>query len=90
MVQGYNSELLNMDELQFVTDKKPTKKRWKTLFCHEGCKAHQVNGMHWQSVGKQLVGPGQTNRIMVCNIAIKSAEKRPGSCFSIGRFLPVR
>jgi len=32
LVQNYNSELLNMDDLKVVTEKKPTRKNWKISF----------------------------------------------------------
>jgi len=91
LVQGYNSELLNMDELQYVTDKKPTKEEMEDLiFAMKVVKHTKSNGIALAK-GKQTVGvgPGQTNRIMACNIAIKiGGEKTKGAVLASDAFFP--
>jgi phosphoribosylaminoimidazolecarboxamide formyltransferase/IMP cyclohydrolase len=91
LVQGYNSELLNMDELKYVTDKKPTKEELEDLiFTMKVVKHTKSNGIALAK-GKQTVGvgPGQTNRIMACNIAIKTGgEKTKGAVLASDAYFP--
>ena len=78
LVQSYNGELLNMEDLKYVTEKKPTESELSDLiFAMKVVKHTKSNGIalakNKRTVG---VGPGQANRIMACNIAIKTGEKK--------------
>lgn len=91
LVQSYNTELLNMDDLKYVTDKKPTKEEMEALiFAMKVVKHTKSNGIALAK-GKQTVGvgPGQANRIMACNIAIKTGgEKTKGAVLASDAFFP--
>lgn len=91
LVQGYNTELFNMDDLKYVTEKKPTKEEMEDLiFAMKVVKHTKSNGIALAK-GKQTVGvgPGQTNRIMACNIAIKiGGEKTKGAVLASDAFFP--
>ncbi|WP_010248319.1 bifunctional phosphoribosylaminoimidazolecarboxamide formyltransferase/IMP cyclohydrolase [Acetivibrio cellulolyticus] len=91
LVQSYNNELLNVDELQFVTDKKPTKEELESLiFAMKVVKHTKSNGITLAK-GKQSlgVGPGQTNRIMAAKIAIEYAgERAKGAVMASDAFFP--
>ena len=91
LVQSYNTELINMDDLKYVTDKKPTKEEMEALiFAMKVVKHTKSNGIALAK-GKQTVGvgPGQANRIMACNIAIKTGgEKTKGAVLASDAFFP--
>lgn len=78
LVQDYNHELLSMDELKFVTDRKPTKDEMEDLiFAMKVVKHTKSNGIALAK-GKQTLGmgPGQTSRIMAAKIAIEYGGDR--------------
>ncbi len=91
LVQDYNNELINMDEIQYVTDKKPTVEEIKDLiFAMKVVKHTKSNGIALakglQTVG---VGPGQANRIVAAKIAIDyGKEKTQGSVMASDAFFP--
>ena len=91
LVQSYNNELLNVDELKVVTDKKPSKEEMESLiFAMKVVKHTKSNGIAL-AVGKQSigVGPGQTNRIMAAKIAIEYAgERAKGAVMASDAFFP--
>mgnify|MGYP001107960451 CR=1 FL=1 len=91
LVQSYNNELLNVDELKVVTDKKPSKEEMESLiFAMKVVKHTKSNGIAL-ATGKQSigVGPGQTNRIMATKIAIEYAgERAKGAVMASDAFFP--
>ncbi len=91
LVQSYNNELLNVDELKVVTDKKPSKEEMESLiFAMKVVKHTKSNGIAL-ATGKQSigVGPGQTNRIMAAKIAIEYAgERAKGAVMASDAFFP--
>jgi len=91
LVQSYNNDLLNMDELQYVTEKKPTKEELESLiFAMKVVKHTKSNGIVLAK-GRQTigVGPGQTNRIMAAKIAIEYAgDRAKGAVLASDAFFP--
>lgn len=91
LVQDYNNELLSMDDMQFVTDKKPTEQQISDLiFAMKVVKHTKSNAIvlakNMQTVG---VGPGQANRIGAAKIAIDyAALKAKGSVLASDAFIP--
>jgi phosphoribosylaminoimidazolecarboxamide formyltransferase / IMP cyclohydrolase len=91
LVQNYNNELINQDELQCVTEKKPTPEEMEDLiFTMKVVKHTKSNGIvlgkNKQSIG---VGPGQLNRIMAAKIAIEYGAKRTkGAVLASDAFFP--
>lgn len=91
LVQNYNNELVNQEELQCVTEKKPTEEEMEDLiFAMKVVKHTKSNGIvlakNKQSIG---VGPGQLNRIMAAKIAIEyGAERTKGSVLASDAFFP--
>jgi phosphoribosylaminoimidazolecarboxamide formyltransferase / IMP cyclohydrolase len=91
LVQNYNNELINQDELQCVTEKKPTPEEMEDLiFTMKVVKHTKSNGIvlgkNKQSIG---VGPGQLNRIMAAKIAIEyGAERAKGAVLASDAFFP--
>ncbi|AEV69596.1 bifunctional phosphoribosylaminoimidazolecarboxamide formyltransferase/IMP cyclohydrolase [Acetivibrio clariflavus] len=91
LVQSYNNDLLNIDELQYVTEKKPTKEELESLiFAMKVVKHTKSNGIVLAK-GRQTigVGPGQTNRIMAAKIAIEYAgDRAKGAVMASDAFFP--
>ncbi|HOM02950.1 MAG TPA: bifunctional phosphoribosylaminoimidazolecarboxamide formyltransferase/IMP cyclohydrolase [Acetivibrio sp.] len=91
LVQNYNSELLNMDDLKCVTEKKPTQEEMEDLiFAMKVVKHTKSNGIALAK-GKQTigVGPGQTNRVTACKIAIEyGGERTKGAVLASDAFFP--
>lgn len=91
LVQNYNNELLNTDDIKCVTEKKPTKEEMEDLiFAMKVVKHTKSNGIalakNKQSIG---VGPGQTNRIMAAKIAIEyGGERCKGAVLASDAFFP--
>lgn len=91
LVQNYNNELINQEELQCVTEKKPTPEEMEDLiFTMKVVKHTKSNGIvlgkNKQSIG---VGPGQLNRIMATKIAIEyGAERTKGAVLASDAFFP--
>lgn len=91
LVQNYNNELLNEQDLTYVTEKKPTKEEMEDLiFAMKVVKHTKSNGIALAK-GKQSlgVGPGQTNRIMAAKIAIEYGKDRTkGGVLASDAFFP--
>ena len=91
LVQTYNNELLNVDELKYVTDKKPSAGQLEELiFAMKVVKHTKSNGIT-VAKGKQTigVGPGQLNRIMSAKIAIEyGGERTNGAVMASDAFFP--
>jgi len=91
LVQEINNQLLNMDELKYVTERKPTEQEMKDLiFAWKVVKHTKSNGIalakNNMSVG---IGPGQTNRITAANLAIQYAgDKAKGAVMGSDAFFP--
>ncbi|MGI6777567.1 MAG: bifunctional phosphoribosylaminoimidazolecarboxamide formyltransferase/IMP cyclohydrolase [Acetivibrionales bacterium] len=91
LVQDYNNELMNMDEIKCVTDKQPTNEEMKDLiFAMKVVKQTKSNAIilakDKQTIG---IGPGQANRVTAAKIAIDYAgEKARGSVMASDAFFP--
>jgi len=91
LVQNYNNELLNTDELKVVTEKAPTPEQMEDLiFAMKVVKHTKSNGIaiaaNKQSLG---VGPGQTNRIMAAKIALEyGGERTKGAVLASDAYFP--
>ena len=91
LVQDYNDKLFVMDDLKYVTEKKPSSGEMEDLiFAMKVVKHAKSNGIVLAK-GKATigVGPGQTNRIMAANIAIEYGGKRTsGAVMASDAFFP--
>lgn len=91
LVQNYNNELLNQEEIKYVTDKRPTAGEMEDLlFAMKVVKHTKSNGIAIAK-GKQTlgVGPGQTNRIMAAKIAIEyGGDRNDGAVLASDAFFP--
>lgn len=91
LVQNYNNELVNIDDIKPVTEVKPTDEQMEDLiFAMKVVKHTKSNGIaiakNKQSLG---VGPGQTNRIMAAKIAIEyGGERTEGAVLASDAFFP--
>lgn len=91
LVQKYNSQLFNQDDLKCVTDLQPTKEQMEDLiFAVKVVKHTKSNGIAlakgMQTIG---VGPGQTNRIVPTKVAIEYAgERSKGAVMASDAFFP--
>jgi len=91
LVQEYNHGLMDIDDIKYVTDKKPSGAELEDLiFAMKVVKHTKSNGIV-VAKGKQTlgVGPGQTNRIMAAKIAIDYAgERSKGAVMASDAFFP--
>ena len=91
LVQKYNNQLFNEEELKVVTDVKPTKEQMEDLiFAMKVVKHTKSNGIALAK-GKMTigVGPGQTNRIVPTRVAIEYAgERSKGAVMASDAFFP--
>jgi len=91
LVQSYNSELLNTDELKCVTDTQVAPELMEDLiFAMKVVKHTKSNGIA-MAKGKQSIGigPGQLNRIMATKIAAEYAGDRAnGAVMASDAFFP--
>ncbi len=91
LVQNYNNELVNTEEIKCVTEKKPTDAQMEDLlFAMKVVKHTKSNGIAIAK-GKQSlgVGPGQTNRIMATKIALEYGGGRTmGAVLASDAFFP--
>lgn len=91
LVQDYNNELFNPDDLKYVTEKRPTAEQIEDLlFAMKVVKHTKSNGIALAK-GKQSlgVGPGQTNRIMAAKIAIEyGGDRCKGGVLASDAFFP--
>ncbi|MFA6308674.1 MAG: bifunctional phosphoribosylaminoimidazolecarboxamide formyltransferase/IMP cyclohydrolase [Clostridia bacterium] len=78
LVQNYNNELVNFEEIKCVTNNKPTEEQMENLiFAWKVVKHTKSNAIVLAKDGMTIgVGPGQTNRIMSAKIAIEYAGER--------------
>lgn len=91
LVQNYNNELFNMEEVKYVTEKKPTKEQMEDLiFAMKVVKHTKSNGIALAKDKQSLgVGPGQTNRIMAAKIAIEyGGERTKNAVLASDAFFP--
>lgn len=92
LVQNYNNELVNPEDLKCVTDVKPTDEQMEDLlFTMKVVKHAKSNGIALGK-GKQTigVGPGQTSRVVALKIAIDyyGKERTHGSVMASDAFFP--
>ncbi len=91
LVQKYNNQLFNEEELKVVTEVKPTKEQMEDLiFAMKVVKHTKSNGIALAK-GKMTigVGPGQTNRIVPTRVAIEYAgERSKGAVMASDAFFP--
>ena len=91
LVQNYNNELVNTEEMKCVTDVKPDEEQMEDLlFALKVVKHTKSNGIALAK-GKQSVGigPGQTNRVTSLKIAIDyGKEKTKGAVMASDAFFP--
>lgn len=91
LVQNYNNELVNEDEIKCVTEKQPTEAQMKDLlFAMKVVKHTKSNGIAFakdmQSIG---IGPGQTNRVAAVKIAVDyGGERTKGAVLASDAFFP--
>jgi len=91
LVQEFNHQLLNEEDIKIVTKVAPTKEQMKDMvFAMKIVKYTKSNGIALakdnQTVG---IGPGQLNRITSTNIAINNGgEKTVGSVMASDAFFP--
>lgn len=91
LVQQLDTEIFNPEDLECVTDRKPTDKEMEDLlFAWKLVKHTKSNGItlakDLQSVG---IGPGQTNRITALELCIKyGGDKVAGSVMGSDAFFP--
>lgn len=91
LVQNYDDELFNEDDLKFVTDRKPTEKELAELkFGMKVVKHTKSNAIVLVKDNSTIgVGPGQTNRITAAQIAIAHAgERANGAVMASDAFFP--
>lgn len=91
LVQEYDTALLDMDKLQYVTDRRPTDAEMEDLiFAMKVVKHTKSNGIALaRNKGSIGIGPGQTNRVQAVEIAIKNAgEKAQGAVLASDAFFP--
>ncbi len=91
LVQNYNNELVNFEEIKCVTDNKPTAEQMEDLiFAWKVVKHTKSNAIVIAKEGMTIgVGPGQTNRIMSTRIAIDYAKERAeGSSMASDAYFP--
>lgn len=91
LVQQYNSQLLNLDDLKVVTEKAPTEEQMRDLIFGMKVVKHTKSNAIVLTKGNGTVGvgPGQTNRIGSLEIAIKQGgETVKGSVMASDAFFP--
>jgi len=91
LVQTNNSELIDLDNIKYVTEKKPTSEEIKDMiFAMKVVKHTKSNGIVLAKNNQTLgVGPGQLNRIMATKIAIEYAgERAKGGVLASDAYFP--
>jgi len=91
LVQEYDSELLNEEDLKCVTEAKPTEEQMKDLiFAMKVVKHTKSNAIVLAKNGATIgVGPGQTNRVTALRIAIEYGKgKTEGAVMASDAFFP--
>jgi len=91
LVQEYNNELLDVNNLKYVTEKKPTPQEMEDLlFAMKVVKHTKSNGIALAKNKMTLgVGPGQTNRVMAVKIALEyGGDRTKGAVLASDAFFP--
>jgi phosphoribosylaminoimidazolecarboxamide formyltransferase / IMP cyclohydrolase len=91
LVQDYNNELVNTEDIECVTDTKPSDEDMEDLiFAMKVVKHTKSNGIALAKSKQSLgVGPGQTNRIMAAKIAIEyGGDRTKGAVLASDAFFP--
>ncbi|HEY5584249.1 MAG TPA: bifunctional phosphoribosylaminoimidazolecarboxamide formyltransferase/IMP cyclohydrolase [Ruminiclostridium sp.] len=91
LVQQYNSQLFNQEDLKCVTEVQPTKEQMEDLiFAMKVVKYTKSNGIALAKCRQTIgVGPGQTNRIVPTKVAIEYAgERSNGAVMASDAFFP--
>jgi phosphoribosylaminoimidazolecarboxamide formyltransferase/IMP cyclohydrolase len=92
LVQEYDNELINMDELKCVTDVKPTDEQMEDLFFAAKVVKHTRSNGIVLAKDKQTtgIGPGQTARVTALKIAVDYGNKDQiaGSVMASDGFFP--
>lgn len=91
LVQKYDSQLFNLDDLKCVTNAQPTKEQMEDLtFAMKVVKHTKSNAIAIAKDKRTLgVGPGQTNRILPTRVAIEYAgERAKGAVLASDAYFP--
>jgi len=91
LVQQYNSELINMDAIEYVTEKRPDSKQMEDLIFALKVVKHTKSNAIVIAKDKQTVGigPGQANRVTSVKIALDYAKERArGAVLASDAFFP--
>ncbi|MDD4496197.1 MAG: bifunctional phosphoribosylaminoimidazolecarboxamide formyltransferase/IMP cyclohydrolase [Eubacteriales bacterium] len=91
LVQTINNELINLEDVRFVTEKRPSDKEMEDLlFAWKVVKYTKSNGIAIAKDKQTLgVGPGQVNRVGAVKIAAEQAgEKAKGGVLASDAFFP--
>jgi phosphoribosylaminoimidazolecarboxamide formyltransferase/IMP cyclohydrolase len=91
LVQSINQDLLDMDSLQYVTEKKPTSEQLEDMIFAMKVVKHAKSNAIVLAKDKYTigVGPGQTNRIMAAKIAIEyGGDRTNGAVMASDAFFP--
>lgn len=93
LVQDFDTQIANKEEMKVVTDREPTAAEWKELsFAWKICKHIKSNAILFakdqQSVG---VGAGQMSRVDAVKIAVeKAGDRTQGAVMASDAFFPFR
>jgi len=91
LVQEHNSELINMDDIKYITDKRPDNKQMEDLIFALKVVKHTKSNAIVVAKNKQTVGigPGQANRVTSVKIALDYAkEKAKDAVLASDAFFP--
>lgn len=91
LVQELDTELLHEEDIQCVTERKPTEEEYKQLmFVWKVVKHVKSNGIALAKDNMTVgIGPGQTNRITALELAIRyGGDKVKGSVMGSDAFFP--
>mgnify|MGYP000953589154 CR=1 FL=1 len=91
LVQKYNNQLFNEEDLKCVTEVQPTKEQMEDLIFAMKVVKHTKSNAIALAKGKMTigVGPGQTNRIVATKVAIEYAgERSKGAVMASDAFFP--
>ena len=91
LVQECNIELIDMDKIKFVTEKKPTEEQMEDLVFALKVVKHTKSNAIVLAKNKQTIGigPGQANRVTSVKIALDYAkEKAKGAVLASDAFFP--
>lgn len=91
LVQKYNSQLFNEEDLKCVTEIQPTKEQMEDLVFAMKVVKHTKSNAIALAKGKMTigVGPGQTNRIVPTRVAIEYAgERSKGAVMASDAYFP--